>query len=628
MNKGFGYYNKDSKIKSKQVFKKKRNYTRYYSYLFSSLLGRIILFIISPIFMVSDFRMAKMVREGGDIIVSKCYEPLDSGKKIGNALLTAILSFLIFLAGVIIIAIPTAMMAALGYLICILIDHMELMYIMVILMGIPGALVLVCFMICYPFYIAPAFYIQESISDAYASSTLKNSFKIMRSHQKGCWTMFWLAFVPTFYKLLYLSIAGGIVSYIIYYYQTDYMLVALACVIGILFLLVFLAFAPKLTMRTLISITELIDDLFIERPGGIDTVAPGVHIRKSRIGKVKVVNYKENLVKLFDDTNDYAPVKPYTKKERPVYGDPVYDEIEEEIQEEKEAQAVAPAELKDAPLEYDRGERINPVNKADETPQEETPQEEVQETEAVNEEAPQEEKQLSKKELKALEKQKRKEEKEAEKAQEKALKEEKKKFKPNKKFKLEEVDSYEIPEVSRKPEVEEEEYEVHDEVRESSNNDYPQNEEIEQFEDNQSEEIENTSTSEPQENNVDDIFSQYDNMDENTPSNENNQENEFMSNTSNEDEFFSEEAENPEPVTNRDEEFFSEEAENPEPVNNNTSDEEFFNEDGNEFSEPNDTNTNEELEPEPYNSEDFNNGAPQEEYFDDSLENEKKEDNE
>lgn len=609
MNKGFGYYNKDSKIKSKQVFKKKRNYTRYYSYLFSSLLGRIILFIISPIFMVSDFRMAKMVREGGDIIVSKCYEPLDSGKKIGNALLTAILSFLIFLAGVIIIAIPTAMMAALGYLICILIDHMELMYIMVILMGIPGALVLVCFMICYPFYIAPAFYIQESISDAYASSALKNSFKIMRSHQKGCWTMFWLAFVPTFYKLLYLSVAGGIVSYIIYYYQTDYMLVALACVIGLLFLLVFLAFAPKLTMRTLISITELIDDLFIERPGGIDTVAPGVHIRKSRIGKVKVVNYKENLVKLFDDTNDYAPVKPYTKKERPVYGDPVYDEIEEEIQEEKEAQAVAPAELKDAPLEYDRGERINPVNKADETPQEETPQEEVQETAAVNEEAPQEEKQLSKKELKALEKQKRKEEKEAEKAQEKALKEEKKKSKPNKKFKLEEVDSYEIPEDSRKPE-DEEEYEAHDEVRESSNNDYPQNEEIEQFEDNQSEEIENTSTSEPQENNVDDIFSQYDNMDENTPSNENNQENEFMPNTSNEDE------------------FFSEEAENPEPVNNNTSDEEFFNEDGNEFSEPNDTNTNEELEPEPYNSEDFNNGAPQEEYFDDSLENEKKEDNE
>ena len=627
MNKGFGYYNKDSKIKSKQVFKKKRNYTRYYSYLFSSLLGRIILFIISPIFMVSDFRMAKMVREGGDIIVSKCYEPLDSGKKIGNALLTAILSFLIFLAGVIIIAIPTAMMAALGYLICILIDHVELMYIMVILMGIPGALVLVCFMICYPFYIAPAFYIQESISDAYASSALKNSFKIMRSHQKGCWTMFWLAFVPTFYKLLYLSVAGGIVSYIIYYYQTDYMLVALACVIGILFLLVFLAFAPKLTMRTLISITELIDDLFIERPGGIDTVAPGVHIRKSRIGKVKVVNYKENLVKLFDDTNDYAPVKPYTKKERPVYGDPVYDEIEEEIQEEKEAQAVAPAELKDAPLEYDRGERINPVNKADETPQEETPQEEVQETEAVNEEVPQEEKQLSKKELKALEKQKRKEEKEAEKAQEKALKEEKKKSKPNKKFKLEEVDSYEIPEDSRKPE-DEEEYEAHDEVRESSNNDYPQNKEIEQFEDNQSEEIENTSTSEPQENNVDDIFSQYDNMDENTPSNENNQENEFMPNTSNEDEFFSEEAENPEPVTNQDEEFFSEEAENPEPVNNNTSDEEFFNEDGNEFSEPNDTNTNEELEPEPYNSEDFNNGAPQEEYFDDSLENEKKEDNE
>ena len=609
MNKGFGYYNKDSKIKSKQVFKKKRNYTRYYSYLFSSLLGRIILFIISPIFMVSDFRMAKMVREGCDIIVSKCYEPLDSGKKIGNALLTAILSFLIFLAGVIIIAIPTAMMAALGYLICILIDHVELMYIMVILMGIPGALVLVCFMICYPFYIAPAFYIQESISDAYASSALKNSFKIMRSHQKGCWTMFWLAFVPTFYKLLYLSVAGGIVSYIIYYYQTDYMLVALACVIGILFLLVFLAFAPKLTMRTLISITELIDDLFIERPGGIDTVAPGVHIRKSRIGKVKVVNYKENLVKLFDDTNDYAPVKPYTKKERPVYGDPVYDEIEEEIQEEKEAQAVAPAELKDAPLEYDRGERINPVNKADETPQEETPQEEVQETEAVNEEVPQEEKQLSKKELKALEKQKRKEEKEAEKAQEQALKEEKKKSKPNKKFKLEEVDSYEIPEDSRKPE-DEEEYEAHDEVRESSNNDYPQNKEIEQFEDNQSEEIENTSTSEPQENNVDDIFSQYDNMDENTPSNENNQENEFMPNTSNEDE------------------FFSEEAENPEPVNNNTSDEEFFNEDGNEFSEPNDTNTNEELEPEPYNSEDFNNGAPQEEYFDDSLENEKKEDNE
>ena len=623
MNKGFGYYNKDSKIKSKQVFKKKRNYTRYYSYLFSSLLGRIILFIISPIFMVSDFRMAKMVREGGDIIVSKCYEPLDSGKKIGNALLTAILSFLIFLAGVIIIAIPAGLMAALGYLICILIDHVELMYTMAILMGIPGALVLVCFMICYPFYIAPAFYIQESISDAYASSSLKNSFKIMRSHQKGCWTMFWLAFVPTFYKLLYLSIAGGIVSYMIYYYQTDYMLVALACVIGILFLLIFLAFAPKLTMRTLISITELIDDLFIERPGGIDTVAPGVQIKKSRIGKVKVVNYKENLVKLFDDTNDYASVKPYAKTERPVYGDPVYDEIEEEIQEEKAAQEVAPIELKDAPLEYDRGERINSVNKSDEAPKDETTQEEVQEeTEAVNEEAPQEEeKQLSKKELKALEKQKRKEEKEAAKAQEKASKDEKKKPKANKKFKLEEVDSYEIPDsIGRKEDEDDarEDYEVNETEQTYSSNNQP--DEVIESENERIESVEEVSMNEPQDNTNDDIFSQYDNTDEDSLPTENNQQ----------DEFFSEEAENPEPVSaNQDEEFFNEEAENPEP-SNNTNDEEFFTEEDSNDDSMINTTEDENLEAEPYNSEDYNYGAPQEEYFDDSTEGEdmKKEDNE
>ena len=400
MNKRFKYYYKDGLRKSRKEFKKKKNLGKFYAYLLSSAIGRIILFLFMPAFTLSDYKLAKMVDDGENLELSKVYAAMDRPKNFWTCVLIGINTLLIFFGGILVILLPTAILAGIGYIIAYALSNPQLSMILPIAFGVPGALVLFVYLIVFPFYVAPVYYIVSIVDGVNASDALKNSFRAMK---EGKWTTFAIIFVNSLVILIFLAIVAGIfygtvmvlppVLYNARVITNELFIMVRAggVLVTVIFFLLLLRYLPVRIVATQVSLMNLFNDLLVRYKDSLD----GIYIKGVKIEKTSFKNYKSNLIKLFDETTGYS------KYEEPK---------QESVEVIKES---TPEEIKEEYLEND-----NKVEKLADKAHEE---------EAAKEEAAMEEtKPLSKKELKAQKKAEKQAEKEALKEQKKEKKSKKK----------------------------------------------------------------------------------------------------------------------------------------------------------------------------------------------------------
>lgn len=349
MNKGFKFYYKDGLAKARGEFKKKKNIGKFYAYLLSSFIGRIILFLFMPAFTLSDYKLANMVKEGKDITLSKVYSAMDRPKTFWTCVLTGINELLIFLGGILIIIIPTAILSGVGFVVSFMLNDQSLMLPLTIGLGIPGALVLLVYLIIFPFYLAPVYYIISSVDGINASDVLKNSFQAMKT---GKGTLFGILFVNGLMLTIFTLLIGGagyaLVMFLpVYLYNmgiindTLFTVVRGAGILVSVFLgLLYLKILANRITAVLVSTVELFDGLLAKYKSSLE----GVYIKGTYVEKVAAKNYKENLVRLFDETTGYSKYAPsyFPQEEVESLGEATPEEINEEyLKNQKELEKLA-----------------------------------------------------------------------------------------------------------------------------------------------------------------------------------------------------------------------------------------------------------------------------------------------
>ncbi len=346
MNKGFKFYYKDGLRKARKVFKKKKNLLKFYAYVFSSFIPRILL-VILPIFTLSDYRMALMIKDGEDISLSKSYAALDKPKTFWTTILAGLNVLLIFFGGIVLILFPTAILFGIGYLVAFILSNVTLSTILPIILASPGALALLIYMIVFPFYIAPVFYIISKVDGVNASDALKNSFNAMK---EGKWTLFLLGFV----HMLILTLMLGILALIVYVgviFLPQYlsasgiiqpnvaiMIRGIGAIVSVVPFLLFLRFLPVRISALNVSNIEFYDDMLI----GYGDSLQGIYYKGVKVEKVSYKNYKENIVKLFQETKNYSEYQEPKQESVEVVKESTKEEIDEEyLKDEKNQEKIA-----------------------------------------------------------------------------------------------------------------------------------------------------------------------------------------------------------------------------------------------------------------------------------------------
>ena len=431
MNKGFKFYYKDGLRKARKEFKKKKNFGKFYAYLFSSLIGRLILFLFMPAFSLSDYKLTMMVKDGEDISLSKTYEAMDNPKTFWTCILAGLNTALVFLGGLLLILFPTAILFGIGYLIAYIISNPNLALVLPIALASPGALALVIYLIIFPFYIAPLYYIISKVNGVNATDAMKNSFKAMK---EGKGTLFLLALVHGLVLSLLLAFVG-VIAYVGIMFLPQYLAQAsiipanrivmvrgIGALLSLVPLVLLIRFLPVRICALGVANIELFDDILVRYNDSLQ----GIYYKGVKVEKVSYKNYKENIVKLFEETKNYSEYVEPKQEDVEVVKESTKEEIQEEyLDNEKKIEKMA-AQVQE--------------EKASETKEVEKP--------------------LSKKEQKALEKQEKKNKKNKAK-EEKAIVEEDE-------TKIEETTDPELQEkenVTPIPQVHEEPKEVHEEPK-------------------------------------------------------------------------------------------------------------------------------------------------------------------
>ena len=375
MNKGFKFYYKDGLRKARKAFKKKKNLGKYYAYLLSSLIGRIVLFLFMPAFGLSDYRLARMVRDGENITLSKVYDVMDRPKNFWTCILAGLNTILIFLGGLLIILIPTGALGAIGYLIAYILANPNYQFLLPAAFMVPGALVTLVYLFIFPFYISPLIYIISNVDGVNSTDALKNSFKAMK---EGKGTLFGLFFVHFIMLLLLTALIGGIGFGLVYYLPVmlynaniinDRLLFIVrgagAIVTVLLLFFVYFRILPVRLVGLRIARMGLYDDILVK----YDSALEAIYVKGVKVEKTSLKNYKDNLIRLFDETTGYSKYEEPKQESVEVIKESTVEEVKEEyLTDEKKVEELANEaheEIEESMAQVEEPEEEKPLSKAE-----------------------------------------------------------------------------------------------------------------------------------------------------------------------------------------------------------------------------------------------------------------------
>ena len=299
MNRGFKTYYKEGIKSAALTLKKKENFIKYYVHAFMNFIGRILFFILAPIFDLANVRLAKMVRRDKTIDISNTFTSSDNPKSIWTAIVSAILSALMFIGGLLVFIVIEAIAILIGLLFMYIANYNETVGLVItIILSVPVVIGLIAYMIVFPLYFSPMTYIIDSIDGIGSSVTISKSIDAMR--RSGKKTVFGIYFITSLINFGYVFITSLLVFVLI---KQSTVFQAIGILIAIVALIVYLRFAPVINLGAQVGSVSLYEDLVIDKYNE-SKIAKGIFVKSSKIMKNTVEDYQDKLIKMFDKVED------------------------------------------------------------------------------------------------------------------------------------------------------------------------------------------------------------------------------------------------------------------------------------------------------------------------------------
>lgn len=254
MNRGVIAYMREGNRCAKNTFKNFGNILKFYFLEIISFFGSLFIFPI-PMMTLARVRVARLAERDEDIQIFKSFEKTDSSKHFWTLFAYFFMKFILFLAGIVFILLLMGIFAGIGLLIGGL---SKVGIIIAIILAAPFALVLLAFMIVFPFMFEPAKYLYDCNTNLGLSGMFYNSIDAMR--KTGKWTIFMMYFIYGLRHLLWLSLIGGSVALLVVFYQQTAVRIISAIAL-LVFLVLYFFRAARLLLGQRVAKVELFNDI-------------------------------------------------------------------------------------------------------------------------------------------------------------------------------------------------------------------------------------------------------------------------------------------------------------------------------------------------------------------------------
>ena len=304
MNRGFGYYYREGISSSAKALFRNKNYFRYFAYYFMELIGRLAL-IFNPLFDLANVRQGKLVRKEKDVCVSQSFREIGRGRTGRTYFVTVCVEGLLFLAGLLMIASVTLVLASVGYGISMLTDNLDPLVFMIIF-SVPGGVIALAYVGIMPLIFAPTPYIAANNPDIGVGDTLSACFNTMKAN--GKLTLFLNVLVTLAAKLGCLAFFGAC-GYLIWN-SLRYEDVLVLALVGwnALALVVYAIVAPIFTLALRAANNRLFEDIVVDSVA-VNRTTNGVNISFCKGQKIGFGNVGSALAAMFERTEpSSAPI--------------------------------------------------------------------------------------------------------------------------------------------------------------------------------------------------------------------------------------------------------------------------------------------------------------------------------
>ena len=314
MNRRYKFYYRNALKQSGKAIIVNKGHLKYYIYLLIEMLARLTL-IFSPLISLSNIALAKEIKNNGKVNPFKALSSSNTFKSFWAIVLAGILKFLMFLAGLIIFALLTAALGAIGLAIASLSNSIQPAA-CAILFALPGMIATVVYCIVYPIFFSPVTYIIETNPDLGYGKAMEICYKAMK--EKGFFTYLAILLWPTLLNVAFAIVNIAIGAGLILMFQQSKGFIFFAIVIAMIVVSALVYFLPILDLTTRTAHVWLLDDIIDLQEKEVVQSTRGIYVKDFKSDKVGIENIKNNLIRLFDNTSDLD------------------NEIEEETNTEKE----------------------------------------------------------------------------------------------------------------------------------------------------------------------------------------------------------------------------------------------------------------------------------------------------
>ena len=254
MNRGVIAYMREGNRCAKNTFKNFINTFKFYFLQIVIFFGALCTFTL-PFVTVASVRVARLAERDEDIQIFKSFERMDNSKTFWSILGFYFFYGIFFLAGLVLLSILAGILFGAG----LLIGGLNTTGIIIGgVLAFPLAIMLLAFLIIYPFMFAPALYLYDCNPKLGISGMFYNSVDAMR--KTGKWTIFMTAFITGLRHLLWLVLIGGATFAMIYFYDKN--IIRIASTVVLLALLVIYFFrAARIILAQQVANILLFNDI-------------------------------------------------------------------------------------------------------------------------------------------------------------------------------------------------------------------------------------------------------------------------------------------------------------------------------------------------------------------------------
>lgn len=300
MNRGYKFYYRNALRQSGKAIIVNKGHLKYYIYLLIEMLARLSL-IFSPLISLSNIALAKEIKNNGKVNPFKALSSSNTFKSFWAIVLAEILKFLMFLAGLIIFALLTAALGAIGLAIASLSNSIQPAA-CAILFALPGMIATVVYCIVYPIFFSPVTYIIETNPDLGYGKAMEICYKAMK--EKVFFTYLAILLWPTLLNVAFAIVNIAIGAGLIFIFQQSKGFIFFAIIITMIVASALVYFLPILDLTTRTAHVWLLDDIIDLQEKEVVQSTRGIYVKDFKSDKVGIENIKNNLIRLFDNTSD------------------------------------------------------------------------------------------------------------------------------------------------------------------------------------------------------------------------------------------------------------------------------------------------------------------------------------